>query len=515
MEDDTRLFSRALLHSKGAVTLIAVSTLVAVGLGSVIGLVPSTITDRFAELPEQDGSNGHCSDYKVKPAACIAASDEAERAATISNFCLNVLTLIFNPLCGSYSDISGRRPVLLLSLFLSLLPCISFLVLLKTPGMNPIVYYTASALTGLVNFPSMAFASLSDVIPDRFRARSYGVLLVGFFGGYSLAPSIALIVPNPVTLASVSLALILCGFLVALLFLPETLVVTSLSESPSQQSSSTTTRTALQSLADWTTLPFREIHILFENRSICLLSLANVLSAMVFASDVTLVIYYIQEKFQVSPSDMAGMFFALGIAGMIVQGVLLHPMIALWGENRTLILSFACGCLHNLLYGLASNKTTVCIGMIVSQLTKANFPLLSSLASRHDASRQGRMQGALFAVGALGQAIGPVIMKWLQTSVPSADPGIMFIFAAGLYFVGTVLVTCLDVFCGSAAPSPVVASASQENPQQDLQQPLLGDAEETGLLDEGHSDNEDEAATQEGAHGLEAEAEGNKAEDMS
>ena len=136
---------------------------------------------------------------------------------------------------------------------------------------------------------------------------------------------------------------------------------------------------------------------------------------MVFAADSTLVIYYVEEQLDVQESDIAFMCFFLGAAGVIIQGGLLQPLIALFGEKGLLILSYICGAVHNFLYGAARSKATIYVALVFSQLTKTNLPLLSSLASKNvEAHEQGRVQGALFATNAIANAVGPLSMEYVQ-----------------------------------------------------------------------------------------------------
>ena len=82
----------------------------------------------------------------------------------------------------------------------------------------------------------------------------------------------------------------------------------------------------------------------------------------------------------------------MGILGAILQGIVLQPLVYCLEEKGLLVVSFVSGTLHYLLYGIASNKTEITWALSLSQLTKLDYPLLSSLASQQmGLDEQGRV----------------------------------------------------------------------------------------------------------------------------
>jgi hypothetical protein len=79
------------------------------------------------------------------------------------------------------------------------------------------------------------------------------------------------------------------------------------------------------------------------------------------------------------------------------------------------------------------------------------------------------MQGALFALSALANAIGPLLLEVIYDHTKDGQglgPGTMFVFASLLYFVGTIIVSVIsrDKANGS---SPIVSDDNE------LEEPLL------------------------------------------
>lgn len=368
-----------------------------------------------------------------------------------------------------------------LSVSLSILPALVLVVMVHQPTFNPLWFFIANSLGGVVNYLSLIFASLSDIFDEELRTAANGLILAAFYGGYALAPSIPLFVNHTQT-AMISLALIVAASIVSILFLPETLPIHRQLEHFEALQDVQIAQGFGGRLYYTMTRPLREVSILNRKSTIRLVAAASFFSAMVFASDATLVLYYIEDQLNVREHDIATMFFSFGLVGIALQGGLLQPMIKCFGEKGLLILTFVCGTLHNMLYGIAKSKEAVFVALIVSQFTKLNFPILSSFASKQASpSEQGRIQGALFAINSIAYATGPLSMEYVYSKTKNSSyygPGFMFIYAAFLYFVGTILVTLLpskkDQACSDASSSiPEVIIISSEH--SELEEPLLDD----------------------------------------
>lgn len=335
---------------------------------------------------------------------------------------------------------------------------------------------------------------MSDVIPEAIRSQAYGLMLAGYFGGYSLAPSMTIILSNDAAVAMFSFLCSMVAFLAAIWYIPETLpdqipngpnnlqsiegiiVVESDEVIDTIDIQSTNSSSWLTNNLVWmlraSTRPLREISILARNQKLQLISMGSFCSAMVFSIDATLVIYYIEEVLNVQKSDIAIMTLALGIAGILIQGVLIHPIVSSIGEKGALILAFSCGTLHNFLYGSARTKITIYAALILSQLTKTNIPILSSIASKQVApTEQGRIQGALFAINAVGNAVGPILVQFIDHHTKrNFGPGSMFVYASVLYAIGTIVVSRIP----KDSPSiEVPIQLTLEYEEENLHEPLL------------------------------------------
>jgi DHA1 family tetracycline resistance protein-like MFS transporter len=473
---DLMRFFLTFCKTKGAIPALVISTLLSFGIGSTVGVVPDVLSDRYSRL--YYGYDGpHCSNFDRlhKPDACQQGADQAQASSAWASLLLSLLTLVCNPVVGSVSDVRGRRGMIIASVSLTTLSPLVLVWMQWFDTVDPIFYYIANSLVGMVNYISIIFAAMSDTIPDEYRAASYAIILAGFYAGFALAPSFALLMSH-FQVSILSLVFMLGALVCAVTLFPETLpedvaernrVVQCLEHDEEETNTG-------QWIINAMTRPVREISILNRDTVIRLVSMGSFFSSMVFATDSNLLLFYIEDQLDVRDKDIAQMFFVMGILGIVFQAFLLQPLTQCLGEKGLLVTSFLSGTLHNLLYGLARDKRCIYVALAFSQLTKTNYPILSSLASKDaSADEQGRVQGALFALNALGAAIGPLSMQAIYDKTKNTlGPGTMFFFASFLYATGTAFVSCIP----SKKEVIAVAEEEEENigTETDLEEPLLG-----------------------------------------
>lgn len=508
-------------HSKAVLPALVISILLSASIGLTVGIVPEVLTDRYAGLyhgydaatgaatgsgelnDDSGGSLPPCWGYDTStmPEACIEGADDAQTGSAYGTLAQNLLTFFFNAAIGSYSDKKGRRLLLIASIFLNTLVPAALVAMELIEGMNPVWYYAANVATGVIAYPTIVFAMLSDDCPQEHLAGRFATNMAGFYGGFALAPTAAMYASH-IVVSWWSLALSALTLIFSILFLPETLpesvavdvatttvvvgssvaaseeamalVATESSQQQHQQQQhqrqhqshsimtwsaeeeheehgghSSIERTVtvlrmsscLQATGDLLLRPLREMTILTRNTNLRLLAMASFLSAAVYNTDASLVLFYIEEHLNVREDDIAVMFLWMGMFGVVLQGIGLQPLVYLLGEKGLLVVAFVSGTIHNWLYGVATNKTEICAALNLSQLTKLGYPLLSSLASQQvGIDEQGRIQGAIMALNALAGALGPVSMNWIYEKTKTSSPGTMFLLSSGLYFLGTVVV---------------------------------------------------------------------------
>ena len=464
--------------STGGWLLLLLGFLTALGIGGLIGVVPRVATQRFAEIDFGLDEGLVCSSFASHelPLACVKAASYAKGAASYSALARHLMALLMNSWAGSYSDIHGRkgklpctnwqvrltpknlsylymlcalnwmsagRPigVQIMCILLVTLSPICFWLIQVCDRVHPIWYYVLESFAGVISIFSIALTQLSDIMPPKHRAASYGLYFGSFMSGIAIAPYLATLMSHVQITLFCSAVRILALF-ITIFFLPETLSVESRLAAASAAQAERDNHRKQDSNATWSIIstllqPFYKMSILRRSSSLLLVAFGAFTSKMVFSADATLFFYYIESNLGAMDKDVAGMMFTAGVCGVFVQAGLFKYLITLLGERRLLIVSFGCGCLHNLIYGLARTKGFLYVALCVSAFTHLDIALLSSVASRTVApTEQGQVQGALFGLGALAEAIGPISFNFVSKHSQAFGPGTMFVVGAIIYAFG-------------------------------------------------------------------------------
>merc|ERR1719203_2327491 len=118
--------------------------LLALALGSTVGVVPAVVGDRYARLNHGYAGDGTCSELAGEgrqPRECRLGSEDAQNSAAVASFVSNTLTFTTSSLMGSISDEKGRRGLILLGIGLSALAPLNLVLLQLFGSMNPFLYY--------------------------------------------------------------------------------------------------------------------------------------------------------------------------------------------------------------------------------------------------------------------------------------------------------------------------------------------------------------------------------------
>mmetsp|Transcript_4154 Transcript_4154/g.8607 ORF Transcript_4154/g.8607 Transcript_4154/m.8607 type:complete len:547 (+) Transcript_4154:81-1721(+) len=461
-------FIEEFVFSNGPPQIIALIVLFAFGFGSVIGVVPAIMSDRYARINHGYHDAKFCNDYDPtdKPQACLDGSGDAQGAVAVEQFISNGLTFLTSSLVGSLSDEYGRKGILLCGVFLASLSPFFLLLVQLNPTMSPIWYYTVGALQGLINWMAVALSALSDVMPKQWRAPSFGLVLAGFSLGFALAPQMALFL-GPFHVTIFSLTVVMFALVVILVFFPETL---------SEEASQGAQLVRIDELADlegnermlWFIMrPFRELSILNRNRIFRTLTVLAFASGISSSGSQALFLYYIEERLGFDLNDVALLFAIIGFSGIFVQGLVLKIVNDLIGERRLLIFSFVVGMIHAILYCVATTKFLIFVSAGFASLVMMAFPTISAIkANNVNQAEQGRIQGALYSVQALASAVGPSIFRLVYSFTKDGSlfgPGSMFMVAALCYFGAAVCSSLLPDEANSRRGDPPPSSETSDS----------------------------------------------------
>jgi MFS transporter, DHA1 family, tetracycline resistance protein len=110
------------------------------------------------------------------------------RWSSATSFVSNsLLSFVFAPLVGDASDAYGRKPFLVAAFALALLPSAVVVAHLTVPrpGDLLLLYYPASAISGIISSIVVCLSYCADKLPARHRTAGFGLIIAAFSLGKS------------------------------------------------------------------------------------------------------------------------------------------------------------------------------------------------------------------------------------------------------------------------------------------------------------------------------------------
>lgn len=140
------------------------------------------------------------------------------------------------------------------------------------------------------------------------------------------------------------------------------------------------------------------------------------------------------------PGVMGIVFTAMGIIGVLCQGLLVGKCMALFGEERTIMGGLViCGAGILLLLAAGGLLTLIFFICLIGIGSGLVFPSLNTLVSmKTDPESQGAMLGALGSFSSFGRAIGPPVGSFLymiNTALPYVASAIVSVLSAMILYV--------------------------------------------------------------------------------
>ena len=339
-----------------------------------------------------------------------------------------VMQLFCGPILGMMSDRYGRRPILLVSLGGL---AIDFLFMALAPSLMWL--FVGRVINGLTAASfSTANAYVADVTPPEKRAKAYGWMGSAFSFGFLVGPALGGFLGDidlrlPFFVAA---ALTTVNWLYGFFILPESL--------PPEK------RVAK---FDWKRAnPVGSLSFLRSHNE--LLGLASIGFLFQLAHTVLPAIFvlYTGYRYGWTPGFMGLTMMATGLAGVIVQTLLVGPVVAKIGERGALLLGAAAGAAGFGIYGMAQTGWAYMLGVPVFALMNFLMPGLQGLMTRRvEPSAQGQLQGANQALQGIASVIGPVIFgmtfAWsIRHDGVMHQPGLAIYLASAL-LIGALLLS--------------------------------------------------------------------------
>lgn len=305
-----------------------------------------------------------------------------------------LMVFLAAPLWGRLSDITGRRPVLLLSV----LGSAAGYFLMGVADTLPLLFVARMIDGASGGNVAAAQAYIADITAPEERSKAMGMIGAAFGLGFIIGPAIGGITAQYSPHAPFLLVGVLCLANAVLVWtcLPESLTPEMRARhGPAQPLS------ALPRHSD------SPVYFAVASSYMVCLAAFSVMTA-VFS-------LFAQERFQMDARHVGYVMAAIGGVGVIMQGGVLRRLLPRYGEVRLaqtgmviLLLSFILLPLPQGHYGLYAVSCLIAVGNSLVQ------PTLNGLASRSVSSAwQGRAMGLLQSAASLGRTIGPVLGGWL------------------------------------------------------------------------------------------------------
>lgn len=352
----------------------------------------------------------------------------------------SLMQFIFAPILGRISDKIGRRPIILISLFLS---GVTHLLFAVAPNLTWL--FAARILTGIAaaTVPT-AMAYIADITPPSERARGMGLIGMAFGLGFVFGPAIGGIFSNRslIQLLNTSLQLGLsesfishnllripiffAGFLSFSSFL---FAYFRLGESIKEKDQRKGRVPLFQLGKLIQAIKHPRLGILFTIFFLVTLS---------FTSLETLFAYLVERRFHFDSSRTGFLFAYIGIISATVQGVLIGKVSKKIGEKK--IINFATLFLSITFFLIPFLKFfgifLVVLGVMAASIGFNNPSVLSLISKNALADEQGGVLGLNQSFSALSRIIGPLFAGYLFDAF---GEGIPFIVSSFLLFGAFIL----------------------------------------------------------------------------
>ena len=323
-----------------------------------------------------------------------------------------LMQFLCSPLLGTLSDRYGRRPVILISclgmgldyIFMAIAPNLTLLLIGRI----------VSGITAATIATSLAY--IADVTTPDERAKSFGIIGMGFGLGFVLGPAIGGLLGGfdarlPFWVAAAaSLLNAAYGWFV----LPESL--------PPERRMRFAWKRAN---------PVGALRLLLSHRQLVGLAIIDFIVNVAHQVLPAVFVLYAAYRYGWDETTVGITLALVGLSAAVVQGLLVGPVVKWLGTRRALIGGLLFGSLGMMIYAFAPTGWWFWVGVPVMALWGVVGPSIQDMMSRRvSESEQGQLQGANSSARSVAGLIGPAIFTTTFAWLIGWLPGAPFLLAA-------------------------------------------------------------------------------------
>ena len=328
-----------------------------------------------------------------------------------------LMQFIFGPILGALSDRHGRKPILLLALFV-----MAAYYLLMGFAQTLWLLFLGRLIGGITAAThATANAYMADISSPEEKAARFGMLGAGFGLGFVLGPLIGGLLgewgPRAPFFAAAMLAAangVLCYFV-----LKESL------KTKNQREFMWYRANPIGAILD-----LRKFEGIY---SLLLVFLLFTIGTSIYAA---IWPFFTVERFSWSPGMIGISLTIYGVCFAIVQGVLVRPAIKIWGEKKTIIIGFCFEFSAMVTFAFLTDGKILIILIPLASLGVLAQPAIQAILSKSVGDdRQGAIQGVASSLNAIAMVITPITMTWILAVFSDKTakyyfPGMPFLFSA-------------------------------------------------------------------------------------
>jgi DHA1 family tetracycline resistance protein-like MFS transporter len=318
------------------------------------------------------------------------------------------MQFVFSPVLGALSDHYGRRPVVLLSNFgLGL----DYIVMALAPTVWWL--FVGRVISGVTSASfSTASAYIADVTPPEKRAGAFGMLSAAFGLGFVLGPALGGVFGeiDPRLPFWVAAGLSLLNATYGLFVLPESLAHDR------------------RAIFKWQRAnPIGSLTLLRSNFELLGLAVVMFISYIAHEALPTTFVLYAMYRYHWN-ARMIGLAIAtVGVCSALVGAGMVQPLVAKFGERRTMLTGLWFNAAGFITYALAPTGLIFWSAIPLGAMGGLSGPPMQGLMTRQvTPTEQGQLQGALGSVRGIAFMIGPGAVQYGVCQLHRSVSGMAF-----------------------------------------------------------------------------------------